>query len=425
MKKATIFKSKVKRQKAKHQKVVSGQWPVAGILLGVLFFLFTVHCTLTTVQAQTGGIFSIMQSTIAGGGGQNVTGEIFSLDYTLGQAVAGDMASGAPYDITHGFWPDSAPASTPSVAIMGTVTYGNAVSGPPPPRFVSNVLISGAGSPAVSALTAFPGGNYSLTGFGSGAYAVTPSKTGGVNSITSFDAAKIAQHVAGISSLTATQLIAADVSNNGTVSSFDAGQIARYVTSSPPFGITGTWKFTPANRNYATVNVNITGEDYTALLMGEVSGNWTNTAARPVGSGGISPEKSTVAAPHLVTPTDNEFVIPVSVEGIANKGIISYEFDLRYDPRVIRPQADPVYLGGTISERLSVVANAEKAGILRVAVYGPMPIESDGVLINLRFKAVGAPDSVSPLIWERIIFNEGDPEAIATDGQIAISDAKL
>ena len=167
--------------------------------------------------------------------------------------------------------------------ISGTVTYGNAI-GAPTPRFVSNVTITANGSPVVSTTTGAPGptaGQYSLTGFGAGSYTITPTKTGGVNNITSFDAAKIAQHVAGTSTLTGNQLIVADVSNNGSVSSFDAAQIARYVASSPPFGITGTWKFVPVNKVYSSITGDLTGEDYSALLMGEVSGNWTNTGARP------------------------------------------------------------------------------------------------------------------------------------------------
>ncbi|MBK8465040.1 MAG: InlB B-repeat-containing protein [Chloracidobacterium sp.] len=169
----------------------------------------------------------------------------------------------------------------PTPAIGGTVTYGNAI-GAPTPRFVSNVLLSGAGSVPVSTLTNFPNGTYSLSGFGSGAYTVTPSKTGGVNGISSFDAARIAQHAAGVNPLTGNQLVVADVSGNGTISSFDAGQVARYAAGVSGFGSTGNWIFTPANRNYASITGNISGEDFIALLMGEVSGNWTNTGARPV-----------------------------------------------------------------------------------------------------------------------------------------------
>ncbi len=172
----------------------------------------------------------------------------------------------------------AAPSPTPTPAISGTVTYGNAVSGPPPPRFVSNVLLSGVGSPNTSTTTSFPSGSYTLTGFGATSYTVTPTKTDGVNGISSFDAGRIAQHVAGITTLTGNQLIAADTSGNGMVSSFDAGQIARYVAAISGSGSTGTWKFIPISRNYASVSSNVAGEDFVAILMGEVSGNWANTA---------------------------------------------------------------------------------------------------------------------------------------------------
>ncbi|MFN0278126.1 MAG: hypothetical protein ACKVRN_05925 [Pyrinomonadaceae bacterium] len=89
----------------------------------------------------------------------------------------------------------TATATVPA-SISGTVTYGNAI-GTPTPRFVSNAVISGAGSPNVSTTTSFPGGTYTLTGFGAGSYTVTPSKTTGQNSIGSNDAARIAQHTAG------------------------------------------------------------------------------------------------------------------------------------------------------------------------------------------------------------------------------------
>jgi uncharacterized delta-60 repeat protein len=165
-------------------------------------------------------------------------------------------------------------ASMPSIS--GTLTYGNAI-GMPTPRFVPNVLINADGSVPVSTSSS-SNGTYSLSGFGSGSYTVTPTKTSGVNgSISSFDAGRIAQHAAGINMLTGNQLIVADVSGNGTISSFDAGQIARYAAGLQGSGSTGNWVFMPVSRNYASVTGNITGEDFVALLMGEVSGNWMNT----------------------------------------------------------------------------------------------------------------------------------------------------
>ena len=309
--------------------------------------------------------------------------------------------------------------------ITGTVTYGNLLA-PPNPRYVPNVVLSGAGSPPVSTTTDAMGA-YSLNGFGPGGYTITPSKTGGQNAaITGFDAARIAQHVVELIILNPTQLRVADVTGTGGVSSFDATLIARYVVAlGPPTGVTGNWIFDPASNTHSTIYNNIDNENYTALLMGDVSGSWGGVGpvpGRPANNGG--PERSaSIKAPHLVTPADSEVIIPVAVQGAANRGIISYEFDLRYDPAVIQPQQNAVDLLGTVSRGLSAVTNARTPGLLRVTVFGPMPIDGNGVLLNLKFTAVGAPGSVSPLTWERLMLNEGDPQALSTDGQVELSAA--
>ena len=72
----------------------------------------------------------------------------------------------------------------------------------------------------------------------------------------------------------------------------------------------------------------------------------------------------------MTAPTDKEISIPVNVQGVADKGIISYEFDLRYDPAMIQPLENPVDVAGTVSRGLSVVTNAVEPGLLRVVVYG-------------------------------------------------------
>jgi len=330
--------------------------------------------------------------------------------------------------------------------ISGTVTYGNAAA---PPKYISNATVNGTGSPNVSTTTAAPGvtaGQYTLAGFGAGAYTVSLSKTTGQNGISSLDAARIAQHVSGAVLLTANnQRVTADVSNNGTISSFDAGQIATYVASGAGAGtgITGTWRFfvppgptfpvgaSPTSRTYPSVVSNLAGEDFIGLLMGDVSGNWNPTAARPDGvveSGkwrvksedGSKLEKTiAVTLPQIVTG-EKEIVIPVNVEGIANKDVIAYEFDLRYDPLVMQPVGNVVDLKDTVSRGLSVVTNATEPGLLRVVVYGAMPIDENGVLLNLRFSAVGSAGVISPISFERIMFNEGDSQVTITDGRVEL-----
>jgi len=149
--------------------------------------------------------------------------------------------------------------------------------------------------------------------------------------------------------------------------------------------------------------------------MGDVSGNWGDPSPFRPAMGG--PERAaSIDIPRTVAATDGDVIIPVNVRGIANKGVISYEFDLRYDPAVIQPQVEPASVMSTVSDGLSVV-------MLRVAVYGPMPISGNGVLLNLRFIAVGAPGSVSPLTFERIMLNEGEPRILTVDGQVELSAA--
>lgn len=315
--------------------------------------------------------------------------------------------------------------------VSGTITYGNA-TGAPNPRFVSNVTITGSGSPTVATTTAAPGvtaGQYILTNFGAGSYTVTPTKTGGVNSITSFDAARISQHVVGINVLTGSQLVVADVSGNSSVTSFDAGMVAKFVAG-PPYmppgvGATAEWRFTPVSRNYSSLTSIVEGQDFTALLMGEVSGNWANTGARSTGSrqlavGGRSERSIVLDIPSVAGSVDKEIVVPVNVQSIANKGVISYELDVRYDPSVIQPAGNAIDLRDTSSRGLSVVANATEPGLLRVVVYGPLPISDDGVLLNLRFTAVGLAGAISPLTFERMMFNDGEPRIAAADGSVTL-----
>src|SRR5262249_33915639 len=105
-----------------------------------------------------------------------------------------------------------------SISISGTITYGNAIRNPPPPRLVRNVTVqSTAGSPMVGPVITGTPGTYTLTGFGSGSYTIKPSKPSGANTaITSADAARVAQGVSGsVPFVSQNQRFAADATGNG------------------------------------------------------------------------------------------------------------------------------------------------------------------------------------------------------------------
>src|SRR6185503_11123376 len=98
-------------------------------------------------------------------------------------------------------------------------------------------------------------------------------------------------------------------------------------------------------------------DDYSTILMGDVSGNWGDPS--PYSRAMRGPVKTAaVAAPRIVTGAGHEITVPVRIDGATDKGIISYEFDLRYDPAVIQPQANAIDVAGTLSGAMFTAVNA-------------------------------------------------------------------
>ena len=325
-----------------------------------------------------------------------------------------------------------------SGTIDGTVTYGTSVT----PLGVPNVTISAAGSPNASTTTA-ANGTYHLGSFGPGAYTVTPSKTGdngGTTAITALDASLISQFLVGTTSLTSNQQAAGETSGNGTLSSFDAALIAQYVVSLPNTGSTGSWRFLPPSRTYETVG-SLTDENYTAILMGEVSGNWVSTivpfAARtPVDSVKNTSSSDllqldttrssralvTASLPSLRASVNQTITVPVTIKLSGNvPAIAAYQFDLVYDASVLEPDLSPVETSGTLSAGLSVAVNGTIPGRLRLAVYGANTISSAGTLIELRFRVLGQRGTSSNLALSSLMFNEGKPASDVRSGKITVT----
>ncbi|MBS1796577.1 MAG: carboxypeptidase regulatory-like domain-containing protein [Acidobacteria bacterium] len=306
--------------------------------------------------------------------------------------------------------------------ISGTIRY---VNGAPTQPGVQNVTVSAVGSTTITGATD-AGGYYELTGFSTGAYTVTPSKTGDANGITSFDASLVAQHVVGLTTLSGSQQLAGDTNNNGALNSFDAALIAQYsVNIANPLSIAGTWKFSPASRSYPNVVTDTPNQNYDAILVGEVSGNWTP----PSPFAGFFDEKSVfpaersiaVGLPDAYGSRGSTVTVPVTVgKDVAGMGVVAYQVDFNYDPAIVEPDPAFVSTAGTMSDGLSVTVNNATAGRTRIAVFGTAPIAGQGTLINLRFRVIGAPNQVSPLTWTSFFFNEGSPHTTAGSGRITV-----
>jgi len=162
-------------------------------------------------------------------------------------------------------------------AIIGTVTYGDSV------RPVPGVTIAGRWSGGGFVMTTTDSeGRYELRGFQpTGTYTITPLRNGGHDgSISSFDAARIAQHAAGIIPFTENQRLAADMSGDGKISSFDAGLASNWAVGSPPSHFASMWLFNPAVSVHSQITEIVT-ENYKATVLGDVTQNWTLPVPTP------------------------------------------------------------------------------------------------------------------------------------------------
>ncbi len=203
-------------------------------------------------------------------------------------------------------------------SISGQVIYGTTPSASAA-RGVPGVMFNASGTPSATA-TSNLSGIYQLSGLGSGAYTVTPSKSGDVNHITANDALLIQQYGAYAANLTANQLIAADTSNDNQVNTTDAlyiQQYLAYVNTQAP-NIIEQWKFLPALRNY-TLNGNLANQNYTAVLVGEVDGDWVapgGTSSAPQQAASATSEPEDAAAIQTNADETNATDINVNQLGI-------------------------------------------------------------------------------------------------------------
>jgi hypothetical protein len=335
--------------------------------------------------------------------------------------------------------PTPTPTPTPPAngSIAGKVNY-YFVAGSQQAKPVPGVVLSSTGPTAATA-TSDTSGAYSLTGLAPGAYTVTPSLTGQVNGISSQDAARIAQHVAGLVELTPTQQIAADTTGNGQVSSLDASRLAQFVAGVEATSITGQWKFLPASRTYPAVNGAVTGENYDAVLVGDVTGNWAPASAREEASVAINPDEQPCrAATPVLVPQSLDSVSGVSVEiqsggvregdvvavpvRIPNIGqdLMAFDIDLRFDAAVLEPvPTDAVTIEGTLAADFTVTPNPTMPGRLVISGFGTHPIRGAGRLLDIKFRVIGQAGTSSNIAWQSFALNE-DTVAIGTPARLDV-----
>ena len=307
--------------------------------------------------------------------------------------------------------------------LTGTVTY---VNHPTTGYAIPDTVITAAGAtPLPTPGLSLSSGSYSISGFGTGSYTITPSKASYPvnvnNGIFADDASMISRHVVHLITLNANQIAAGKVSGGVTLTSFDAALIAQYIVGIPNLlNSSGTWRFTPDTPSLV-VSANSV-QDYSGILMGDVNGDWTNGTMQPVAERPADPDSSVMASvPDVSSTRGSAVTIPLSISRLRGIGVASYQFDIEYDPAVIEPGQLAAGISGTLSEGLSVVSNSPQPGLLKVVVYGALPVSGDGTYLDLRFNVVGAVGAASPLNISGFRLNDGKEPVFTSSGQLTVT----
>ena len=298
--------------------------------------------------------------------------------------VVPPTATRTPTPTTTGTNTPVPPTATLTTLVGGAVNYRTTT------RAMSGVTLDLSGASTANTTTNSNGG-YSFTVQASGAHTVTPSKSGGVNGISAFDAAFIAQCVAGVRNLADCPLLAADTSGNNALSAFDAAQIAQYAAGlAGPTSRVGRWVFNPANRAYGTLTGDLLTENYGAYLVGEVSGNW-----QPPAVTAAEQATSDATAAPLTMATAADGVVTLSHTGTVSD-LLAYQITLHYDANAGRLveviPADAV----SAAAGWELVVNESTPGVVELVGYGVTPANGAGELVTLRFQ--GAEGQVVALI---------------------------
>jgi len=156
--------------------------------------------------------------------------------------------------------------------ISGTTTYCSNPSTPPVPGVT--LTLSGDSS---ASTTSDGSGNYTLSSvLAGGNYTVTPSKTAlapGAIGINTVDVVAIQRHFLIIGTpLSGCRLTAADVNADSAVNTVDVIATQRFfLTLSTGIANVGKYQFSPTNRTYSGVTTDQTGQNFDALVFGDVA----------------------------------------------------------------------------------------------------------------------------------------------------------
>ncbi|HEX9971051.1 MAG TPA: cohesin domain-containing protein, partial [bacterium] len=227
-----------------------------------------------------------------------------------------------------------------------------------------------------------------------GNYTLRPTKVGAsAHAVGPYDASLILMSAVQLVQLTPYQMIAADVTGNGTVSAMDASYVLRYyVGLISKFPVNKDWKFVPLsfpinNNNWATapdsiryqpLNADKTDQDFAGIVYGDASGNWTALSTPLLARSNVQPK---LMLGSLQQEKDGTCVLPISVTDASD--IISFGLSCQYDQNQFQFIAAEVTCAHSKSP---LFAYQDNEGIVKLGVAATKAMDQNGSFVKLIFK---------------------------------------
>ena len=317
------------------------------------------------------------------------------------------------------------------VSLRGAVHFWQDSAGVP------GVLLSLEGTQVYTDLSQADG-SYTVSGVAAGDYTLTPSKSDGVDGISAYDASLALQHDAGLITLSGYAATAGDVNKSGDITSMDASYILQKATEliALPFPGAGTvWEFDPANRTYIDLSGSISGQDFTATLLGDVSGNWSQVGFSTEDSLSSGPSlrgrgsallagrlwaanTASLALPHLYAEPGERITVTLEI-ALDQAEVYGADIAVSHDPTVVSAAAASA---GDVAQGFLTESNLNPPGQVWVAMAGAQPITDGSHLLALVFNVVGELGDTSPLQLTTVELNEGGVTTLAQGGSISVVD---
>jgi hypothetical protein len=266
-------------------------------------------------------------------------------------------------------------SSSPKYAIAGSVLYyadNNSMN---------NVQMNLSGGATSSAFTN-SSGNYTFNNLESNlTYLVQPTKDrigrSENSTVKMYDAALTLRHAVGIKTLTNKAQIAADVDEDGQIIAYDAALIARYAVELEALenDHVGEWFFSPDSRYYQNLSSDRDGQNFTGILLGDVSGAW-----------GLS---------NYLIKANNEWLSEINAEyettislpiTILEDSLISIFVELEFPASLL--QFDSIVQNSFSANNLVYSVQKNK---LKLGAYFAFPQPVAGQFLNINFKTTGEP----------------------------------